>query len=85
MVWADSSDRGSEPLATVTHARLRAAQGDLASARRLLSELLARSPDHEPARALLQHLTTPRDRRPAMAPNRQRILRLERWLTQIVR
>jgi len=40
-------------LSTLTHARLRAAQGDLAAARRILRELLEADPDLAEARELL--------------------------------
>ncbi len=43
-------------LLTVTHARIRAAQGDLSGARRILHQILDRSPDHREARALLEGL-----------------------------
>lgn len=43
-------------LATTTHARLRAAQGDHAAARRLLEELLSAAPEDLEARALLESL-----------------------------
>lgn len=46
-----------DALATVTHARLRAAQGDIAGARRLLETVLARRPEDLEARALLARLT----------------------------
>ena len=41
---------------TLTHARLRAAQGDAAAARRILRAILARDPGDEPARRLLEEL-----------------------------
>jgi len=43
-------------LVTLTHARLRAAQGDLAGAREILREILRRKPDHAAARELLDEL-----------------------------
>ena len=43
-------------LVTVTHARIRADQGDLTGARRILREILDRNPDHREARALLAEL-----------------------------
>lgn len=46
-----------DALATVTHARLRAAQGDVAGARRVLETVLARRPDDAEARALLARLS----------------------------
>jgi len=39
--------------ATLTHARLRAAQGDIGGAVRILRVILSVQPDHEEARALL--------------------------------
>ena len=41
---------------TLTHARIRAGQGDLKGARRVLKAILLRSPDHIEARALLEEL-----------------------------
>lgn len=43
-------------LATVTHARLRAAQGDKSTARRILLAVLSCRPDDAEARALLARL-----------------------------
>jgi hypothetical protein len=42
--------------ATLTHARLRASQGDVAGAVRILRVILSVQPDHEDARALLAGL-----------------------------
>src|SRR5262245_27864319 len=42
--------------ATLTHARLRAQQGDVAGARRLLAAILTIEPDHLEARSLLLRL-----------------------------
>ena len=42
---------------TLTHARIRSGQGDLAGARRVLRAILKRSPDDAEARALLEHLS----------------------------
>ncbi len=47
-----------EPLLTVTHARLRAAQGDTAGARRILEAILARSPGRPDAVELLASLSS---------------------------
>ncbi len=44
------------PLATVTHARLRAAQGDVAAASALLEAILRRSPGHPEAEEMLAGL-----------------------------
>lgn len=51
-----------EPLATVTHARLRASQGDVRGARSLLRTRLGRNPDDGEARALLDALCAATDR-----------------------
>lgn len=45
-----------DPLETVTHARLRAGQGDVRGARRILERVLERRPGDEAARALLGDL-----------------------------
>jgi hypothetical protein len=53
-------------LATITHARLRAAQGDIRGARALLLDILHRNPGHSQARALLAKITGREDKqRPA--------------------
>ncbi len=44
------------PMATVTHARLRAAQGDVAEASALLEAILRRTPGHAQAREMLEGL-----------------------------
>jgi len=54
-------------LATLTHARLRVAQGDLSAARDVLEELLAADPENAEARALLAGLAG-RGARPYAAP-----------------
>jgi len=41
---------------TLTHARIRAAQGDLAGAREILESVLARTPDDERARRMMRDL-----------------------------
>jgi hypothetical protein len=67
---APVSEPGSEDaLATLTHARLRAAQGDIAGARRLLHILLRRRPDDREARALLERLSGASDRGAAEPPD----------------
>jgi len=53
-------------LATVTHARLRIAQGDLRGAREILYELLASEPHHAEARQLLLTLPGRRETAPAV-------------------
>jgi predicted regulator of Ras-like GTPase activity (Roadblock/LC7/MglB family) len=76
------------PLATVTHARLRAGQGDFAGARRILEEVLAGRPDDAEALRLLESLAPPASgahaaaaapRRPA-APDPSPAAVLRRWL-----
>jgi hypothetical protein len=44
-------------LATVTHARLRAAQGDVSGARALLLDILHRNPGHQEAARLLAEIS----------------------------
>ncbi len=67
------------PLRTLTHARLRAAQGDLAGARRLAEEI-ARSggADAEPARRFIASLGEPRGQD-------GRVARLSTWLDRFQR
>ncbi len=57
----DSGKRGGAPLATVTHARLRASQGDVAGARAILETVLAANPDDAEAHGLLTRLSGARD------------------------
>jgi hypothetical protein len=45
-----------DPLETVTHARLRAEQGDVRGARRILERMLVRDPDDPTVHALLRDL-----------------------------
>jgi hypothetical protein len=52
-----------EQLATITHARLRAAQGDIRGARALLLDILHRNPAHREAKALLSEIAGRADRR----------------------
>lgn len=59
-------------LATVTHARLRAAQGDVPGALRVLETILARRPQDAPARELAGRLG--RDGRSASPAARSRLL-----------
>jgi len=47
---------------TLTHARIRAGQGDLAGARGVLRAILERSPNDAEAQALLEHLSGRADR-----------------------
>jgi len=56
---------------TLTHARLRAGQGDLRGARRILRRILGREPEHAEARQLLAELDgLPQGtRRPLRAPS----------------
>jgi hypothetical protein len=51
-----SEERSEGPLTTLTHARLRALQGDVVAARRILASLLERTPEDLDARALLAAL-----------------------------
>ena len=53
---------------TLTHARIRAAQGDVRGARRVLRAILERSPDNAEAQALLEELNGRSGR--AAAPDR---------------
>jgi len=66
--------RRDAPFDTLTHARLRARQGDLPGARRVLRQLLERDPADPAAHALLRDLDPPR----------ARAARLRRWLERIV-
>ena len=45
------------PFATLTHARVRAGQGDIAGATRILRVILDAQPDHVEARAMLDGLS----------------------------
>lgn len=51
-----SKPTGPEDLATVTHARIRARQGDVDGARRVLEAILTERPDHPGALDLLGEL-----------------------------
>lgn len=55
-------------IATVTHARVRAAQGDLAGARRVLMEILRHTPDHVEAQELLLRFAGRGDPAPVATP-----------------
>lgn len=74
-----------EPLATLTHARLRAEQGDVAGARRILDRLLLRDPLNDEARRLLRALRGSSGSAGNAPAPRDRIRRLERWLERICR
>jgi hypothetical protein len=51
-----SEARPEGPLTTLTHARLRALQGDVGAARRILTAVLEQAPDDSEARTLLEEL-----------------------------
>lgn len=51
-----TQDEPGGSFATLTHARLRAAQGDVGGALRILRVILAAQPDHREARLLLGEL-----------------------------
>lgn len=73
-----------ESFATLTHARLRAEQGDVAGAARILRVILAVQPGHREARALLGELESG----PMGSPNDAasiRIRRLSSWLLMLQR
>jgi hypothetical protein len=59
---------------TVTHAKLRAEQGDLVGARSILRAVLRRSPDHHEARELLERYS----RRQGTAPGPEPVEPVER-------
>lgn len=61
---------GPEDLATVTHARIRARQGDVDGARRVLEAILSERPDHPGALDLLAELerTVAREAAPVLDP-----------------
>lgn len=54
-----TSEGYSDAPFTITHARLRASQGDLATARRVLQAILASDPHNAEARRLLEALGDP--------------------------
>jgi len=78
-----------DPLLTLTHARVRAGQGDLRGARRVLREMLRLSPEHRPAKRLLEQLAgTGKGLRIERAGSdgsttAHRIRRLEAWLSRV--
>ncbi len=61
-------DDGRATLATVTHARLRASQGDVRGARRILEAVLLARPDDAEALALFESLSTIAEREAAEEP-----------------
>ncbi|HET7538884.1 MAG TPA: tetratricopeptide repeat protein [Polyangiaceae bacterium] len=65
--------KGPPPVATVTLAEIYAAQGHLERALRMLDEVLAKEPDHDPARALRTRLATATDLPVAPPRRRQKI------------
>ena len=65
--------KGPPPVATVTLAEIYAAQGHLERALRMLDEVLAKEPDHDPARALRTRLASSTDLPVAPARRRQRV------------
>src|SRR3954469_21296376 len=65
--------KGPPPVATVTLAEIYAAQGHLDRALRMLDEVLAKEPDHDPARALRTRLATATDLPTAPPRRRQKI------------
>ena len=68
----DQEWKGPPPVATVTLAEIYAAQGHLERALRMLDEVLAKEPDHDPARALRDRLAAGTDL-PVAPKRRQRI------------
>jgi hypothetical protein len=66
-----------DALATLTHARLRAEQGDRRGARALLRAIVSRRPDDEQACELLGSLA-------GRAPAAIRVRRLEEWLARLL-
>src|SRR6188768_1104331 len=65
--------KGPPPVATVTLAEIYASQGHLERALRMLDEVLAKEPDHDPARALRTRLATATELPVAPARRRQKI------------
>ena len=76
-----------DPLLTLTHARVRAGQGDLRGARRVLRGMLATSPEHAQARRLLAELSPQAPGAPdgVRDPRAARIRRLRAWLGRLSR
>jgi len=69
-----------DPLLTLTHARVRAGQGDLRGARKVLRAMLQRRPEHGQAQRLLDRLAGPPE-----SMTGDRIRRLEAWLSRLSR
>lgn len=83
------TDEPQRAFATLIHARLRADQGDVAGAARILRVILQAQPEHGEARAFLESLedrvtVTYRDPRPSSA-RRRAILRVRAYLDAIRR
>lgn len=76
-----------DPMLTLTHARLRAGQGDLSGARRVLRGMLAARPGHAQARRLLAELSPGRGAggSPSVDSRAARIRRLRAWLGRVSR
>lgn len=62
MAMDDAGKPASDALSTLTHARLRAAQGDVRGARRVLDRILAEHPGDAAARRLRAELDSRSDR-----------------------
>ena len=67
-------------LPTLTHARIRAMQGDVDGARAIVREILSARPGDDAALALLEEIES----RPARGRS-ERVLALEGWLERIRR
>lgn len=72
-------ERSDGPFATLTHARLRAEQGDVAAALRIVGAILEREPDDGEARDLAASLRGSARLGPAEAARR----RLTAWLARV--
>src|ERR1700709_2076118 len=64
----EGGGKGPPPVATVTLAEIYAAQGHVERALRMLDEVLAKEPDHDPARALRDRLAAGAETPKAAAP-----------------
>jgi hypothetical protein len=69
----ESHWKGPPPVATVTLAEIYATQGHLERALRMLDEVLAKEPDHDPARALRTRLANATDLPVAPPRRRQKV------------